>query len=299
MQKNVNFRPHVFILDVDGVMTDGSFFYSSEGKFAKRFGADDHDALTLLKKHLEILFVTGDHRGFDISHKRIAEDMKTPLELVSTVDRLSWIKDRFDPATVIYMGDGIFDARVFQGVGYAISVADSLDVTKRHADFVTSRVGGNRAVAEAALHILATFFEPFEPAAALPKGTILSGRWESTESCALPEANLREVAIRFFADYAAKRLDNIKTLLADDVHLYDADIKATGKDLVLASFQTFFSTVSRINIQIKELHEKAGGLLAEVVIGTDCRGSLSAIYSIAFSTEGKILQIEVFHGGTA
>ena len=33
------------VIDVDGVMTDGKFYYSVDGKILKAFGADDHDAL--------------------------------------------------------------------------------------------------------------------------------------------------------------------------------------------------------------------------------------------------------------
>ena len=34
-----------FILDVDGVMTTGQFFYTAGGKVMKVFGPDDSDAL--------------------------------------------------------------------------------------------------------------------------------------------------------------------------------------------------------------------------------------------------------------
>ena len=33
--------PKVFILDVDGVLTDGCFYYSIDGKVLKKFGPDD------------------------------------------------------------------------------------------------------------------------------------------------------------------------------------------------------------------------------------------------------------------
>ena len=111
----------VFLLDVDGVMTDGQFHYSSEGKVMKIFGPDDSDALALLDPFLEIQFVSADHRGFEISKARIVNDMKRPLELVSSKNRLAWIKERWDPETVIYMGDGIFDHYIFKAVGYSIA----------------------------------------------------------------------------------------------------------------------------------------------------------------------------------
>ena len=80
-----------FILDVDGVLTTGHFYYSKEGKLLKVFGPDDNDALSLLKPFLEIIFVTGDKRGFEISKKRIDDDMGFPIHLVSTTKRINWI----------------------------------------------------------------------------------------------------------------------------------------------------------------------------------------------------------------
>ena len=57
-------KPKVFVLDVDGVMTTGHFLYSVEGKAYKIFGPDDNDGLSLLRKFVEIHFVTGDRKGF-------------------------------------------------------------------------------------------------------------------------------------------------------------------------------------------------------------------------------------------
>ena len=151
------------MLDVDGVLTTGHFFYTAEGKVGKVFGPDDHDALVLLKPYLDIVVVTGDHRGFEITKKRVADDMKLELKLVSTVQRAAWFKENTHPADAIYMGDGIFDAFVFPHVGYAIAPANAAPTTKARADFVTQASGGDRAVAEACLHILERFFEPFDP----------------------------------------------------------------------------------------------------------------------------------------
>lgn len=170
-------NPTVFILDVDGVMTTGHFLYSVEGKVMKIFGPDDNDGLSLLKNKLEIRFVTGDKKGFPISHKRIVDDMKFPLDIVSTIKRVDWIRDRYDLKKVIYMGDGIFDHYVMREVAYAISPANGDQLAKEHANFITRRSGGDRAVAEACLHILSKFFTPYNPQD-LPDSQIkLSGEW--------------------------------------------------------------------------------------------------------------------------
>ena len=152
-------KAKVFILDVDGVMTTGQFLYTKDGKQMKIFGPDDNDALGLLKPYIEIRFVTADKKGFPISNKRIKEDMKFQLDLVSTFKRIEWINEYYDPKQVIYMGDGIFDHIVMKEVGYSIAPGNADKEAKKSANFITERFGGDRAVAEACLHIIKKFFK--------------------------------------------------------------------------------------------------------------------------------------------
>lgn len=148
-----------FILDVDGVFTDGKFHYSVDGKVVKVFGDADNDALSLIKDRLHIEMVSGDKRGFPITKKRINEDMGYPLTLVSTFQRFDWIKERFNPEETIYMGDGIYDPLVFAGVGYSIAPANAFFNTKNYANFITSSNGGSGAVAEAVVHVIECLFK--------------------------------------------------------------------------------------------------------------------------------------------
>jgi 3-deoxy-D-manno-octulosonate 8-phosphate phosphatase (KDO 8-P phosphatase) len=169
--------PKIFILDVDGVMTTGHFLYTADGKVMKIFGPDDNDGLSLLKQHIEIRFITGDKKGFPISKKRIVDDMNFPLDIVSTIRRVEWIKELYPLENVIYIGDGIFDHYVMRQVGYAIAPANADKLCKQHAQFVTERSGGDRAVAEACLHIMDKFFTPYNPNE-LPRAQgKLSGEW--------------------------------------------------------------------------------------------------------------------------
>jgi 3-deoxy-D-manno-octulosonate 8-phosphate phosphatase (KDO 8-P phosphatase) len=169
--------PDIFILDVDGVMTTGHFFYTAEGKALKIFGPDDNDGLSLLNGYIKVQFITGDRKGFPISQKRIAEDMNYPLELVSTINRIDWIEKRHDPSKVIYMGDGIFDHYVMRRVGYSIAPANADSNAKKYAKYVTMRSGGDRAVAEASLHILEKFFEPYDPESLPINQLKMAGEW--------------------------------------------------------------------------------------------------------------------------
>jgi 3-deoxy-D-manno-octulosonate 8-phosphate phosphatase (KDO 8-P phosphatase) len=173
----LNKIPIIFILDVDGVMTTGQFFYTANGKEMKVFGPDDNDGLSLLKNHIQIRFVTGDKKGFPISKKRIVDDMGFDLEVVSTISRIDWIADRYPLDSVIYMGDGIFDHYVMSKVAYSIAPANSDKNAKTYASFITERSGGDRAVAEACMHIMDKFFTPYNPEL-LPSSQLkLSGEW--------------------------------------------------------------------------------------------------------------------------
>lgn len=147
--------PHldVFCLDVDGVMTDGSFLYSIEGKSHKRFGPDDGDALAVLQPFVPIVFVTADHRGLEISKARIERDLGFPLHLIPSPDRLSWLEQKFSMEHVAYMGDSFLDASILRRVGVAISPANASPHAKAASDFVTAAAGGQGAVAEACMYI--------------------------------------------------------------------------------------------------------------------------------------------------
>jgi 3-deoxy-D-manno-octulosonate 8-phosphate phosphatase (KDO 8-P phosphatase) len=173
-----NKYPKIFIVDVDGVMTDGKFYYSEKGKVLKCFGPDDNDALKLLKKFMDIQFVTGDKRGFRITKKRIS-DMKFNVQLVSTIQRLEWIKKNFNLSEVIYMGDGIFDHYIMKKVSYSIAPANADDNCKKSSDYTTKRNGGDRAVSEACLHILKKFFKHYPQKTDIPKNIRFSGGWNS------------------------------------------------------------------------------------------------------------------------
>ena len=170
-------KPSHLILDLDGVLTDGKFIYSKSGKTYKAFSVDDHDGIKLVQNFLDVHVISADSRGFEISKRRVVKDMNLSLTLVSIEDRLDWIRRNFGLDNAIYMGDGIFDHYVMREVGYSIAPANADKLAKQHANFVTERSGGDRAVAEACLHIMEKFFTPFNPAALPSAQHKLSGEW--------------------------------------------------------------------------------------------------------------------------
>ncbi|MFH0814999.1 MAG: HAD hydrolase family protein [Candidatus Falkowbacteria bacterium] len=147
-----------FILDVDGVFTTGQFLYTADGKFAKVFGPHDSDGIKLVSEFLKVQVISADKRGWLITKKRIADDMGLQLDNVVEAERIDWFRKNFDLSKTIYMGDGIYDAKVFELVAYSIAPADAFYIAREKASFVTKCKAGEGAVAEACLHILEKFF---------------------------------------------------------------------------------------------------------------------------------------------
>lgn len=140
-----------FVLDVDGVFTDGRFYYTTNGKSMKAFGPHDADGIKLIRDKVAIQLISADRRGFHITNAR-AEDMGLPLTLVSEEERYSFVeKLGFDQT--IFMGDGFHDAPVLEKVILGIAPNNACDAAKESADFVTKHRGGDGAVLEACLYL--------------------------------------------------------------------------------------------------------------------------------------------------
>ena len=137
------------IFDVDGVFTDGSFLYNQNGKCYKRFGAHDSDGLKLLKKHkFNLLAISADSRGYKITETRMS-DMGINLELVSESNRFKFVSDRFDLEKTVFVGDGIWDAKLLKLCRLGIAPANATDFAKLSADVILEHKGGDGAVLEA------------------------------------------------------------------------------------------------------------------------------------------------------
>ena len=150
-------KPKYLVFDVDGVMTTGHQIYSKNGKTYKIFGAHDHDGIKILKKSIKIIFITADKIGLDISKKRIVSDMGQKLFLVSELSRFNFI-GKFGFENVIYMGDGIHDAKIIKKCLFGICPNNARKEAKDVADYITPSNSAEGAVLDACLKIGKKFF---------------------------------------------------------------------------------------------------------------------------------------------
>ena len=141
-----------FVCDVDGVLTDGTFHYSVNGKIMKVFGPHDNDGLKMLRDKIAIQFITADKRGFDITYRGVRRDMDVPLTLVSEEDRYAYVS-ALDFNATVYMGDGYHDAPILSAARLGIAPANARKEAKEAADYVTESAGGHGAVLDACLYL--------------------------------------------------------------------------------------------------------------------------------------------------
>ena len=147
----------IVISDVDGCLTDGRYIYTVDGKVAKVFGPHDNDGVKLLKANdIDVVFISADKRGFQITKKRI-EDMKCPIFNVSEAERVQWVRDYVRTNGYefsVFFGDGISDVPVKDVVTYFACPANARKEAKMAAQYVTESIGGQGAFLDLAQWVL-------------------------------------------------------------------------------------------------------------------------------------------------
>ena len=155
--------------DVDGVLTDGSLWYSEHGEHLKRFNALDGHGLKLLRESgIGVALITG--REGPIVARRAAE-LGIAVVRQGVRDKVQAISDaaRHHGCSLSeagFMGDDILDLAAMQRVGFAASVPNAPQYVSQAAHWVSDRAGGMGAVREccdlilASQHRLGAFFAP-------------------------------------------------------------------------------------------------------------------------------------------
>ncbi len=139
------------VLDVDGVMTNGSIIQDHEGRESKVFNAHDGLGLYLARVNgLIIGLITG--RKTTVVEKR-AKELKVKYLAMGAIDKIPHyeeFKEKFDlkDEEIAYVGDDILDIPVMLKCGLPISPENGRDEVKAVAEYTTQASGGNGAVRE-------------------------------------------------------------------------------------------------------------------------------------------------------
>jgi YrbI family 3-deoxy-D-manno-octulosonate 8-phosphate phosphatase len=143
----------ILLTDCDGVLTDGSVYYSARGEEMKRFSIRDGMGVERLRTmaHVGIGIVTGERYSPPL--QRRAEKLGiTELYFDSRQKRavLDGIMERLDllPHEVAYIGDDANDLAAIQLVGLSACPADALPMVRDVVDYVCQCKGGHGALRE-------------------------------------------------------------------------------------------------------------------------------------------------------
>lgn len=149
----------LLILDVDGVLTDGSLFYDDQGHEYKAFNSMDGHGMRMLRSAgVQIAILTG-RKSTLVTHRAKNLDIPDHLVYQGFRDKRPAFQSIVEatgiaPEHMAYMGDDVVDLPVMVQVGLPIAVANAHPFVKQHATWVTDKHGGKGAVREVCERLL-------------------------------------------------------------------------------------------------------------------------------------------------
>jgi len=140
-----------FVLDVDGVLTDGSLILLNDGQMARTMNIKDGYALQLaVKKGYHILVISG---GTSDAVKIRLEKLGISNVHMSVKDKQQVLKafvaeHQLDWSQVLYMGDDVPDVAPMKLAGLPCCPADAATEVKNISQYISSINGGKGCVRE-------------------------------------------------------------------------------------------------------------------------------------------------------
>ena len=146
----------LFLLDVDGVMTDGGVYLGDEDFEMKKFNTQDGLGIVMARRAgIESGIITGRVSAAVARRARELEIDKIYQGQHWKIEALSEIMEEYNPAELAYMGDDLLDLPVLDRVGFPLAPANARPAVKDSALYVTETPGGEGAIREAVDHLLA------------------------------------------------------------------------------------------------------------------------------------------------
>ncbi len=137
------------VMDVDGVLTDGTFLWSTSGEEMKRFSFEDVMGLSIARKAgLKLGLISGEDSP-------LVDRFAAKLEIASVTkgckDKGAALR-RFSDAysiplhAIAFIGDDVNDLPALELAGFSAAPANAQPAVKKAVMFVLERGGGTGAV---------------------------------------------------------------------------------------------------------------------------------------------------------
>lgn len=150
-------RIRFLLLDVDGVMTDGTLTFDENGLELKGFSIyDGHGVRLLQAARIGVGILSGRSspvvtwRAKDLNIDDVHQGVHDKMTAYEMILKKYQLKDE----EMAYIGDDLIDLPILRKVGLSVSVPNAMDAVKAEVDWVTKRRGGEGAVREVADFIL-------------------------------------------------------------------------------------------------------------------------------------------------
>ncbi|MCW5198448.1 HAD hydrolase family protein [Desulfobulbus sp. F4] len=144
-------KVELLLLDVDGVLTDGTVYYRPEAGDIKGFNTQDGFGLRILQEaDISVGLITArnseavSRRAKDLKIQRIYAGCSNKGAAYAEI----LVQTGLKPEQTAYMGDDWLDMPVLTKVGCAFAPANAVQEVRQRADYVTELGGGNGAVRE-------------------------------------------------------------------------------------------------------------------------------------------------------
>ena len=139
----------LIILDVDGVLTDGTKYYDRDGKVVLKLFCDKD--WTTIKRFraigIPVVFITGDPYNEIILKNRNLPVVVNRGEGFHK-DKVNYLTEVLDDYNclaeeVLYLGDDLFDVNIMKSVGHPYCLLDSPIIVKQNANTLYCKAGEN------------------------------------------------------------------------------------------------------------------------------------------------------------
>lgn len=138
-----------FVLDVDGVLTDGTFQITNEGDLLRNMNTKDGFAVKYaIEMGYRFCVISG---GVNEGVRKRLRDMGITDIYFGIVEKGKALQEFFedyqiDPATALYMGDDIMDIAAMKMVALPACPQDAVPEVKQISLYVSHRNGGEGCV---------------------------------------------------------------------------------------------------------------------------------------------------------
>ena len=127
----------LIILDVDGVLTDGTKYYDHDGKVVLKLFCDkDWTAIKRFRAiGIPVVFITGDPYNVNRGEGFHKDKVNYLTEVLDDYNCLA--------EEVLYLGDDLFDVNIMKSVGHPYCLLDSPIIVKQNANTLYCKAGEN------------------------------------------------------------------------------------------------------------------------------------------------------------